>query len=72
VDSKWLAILARAGLLQLSRVLSQPYVDIREISLLYIKVTDDAPDYKNRVQKLFTESGFNLSCVVTEIFGVSG
>ncbi|MDR3203853.1 MAG: hypothetical protein LBV23_03790 [Deltaproteobacteria bacterium] len=47
-------------------------MDIRKISRFYTKIIDDVTGYKNRVHKLFTESLFNLSCVVTDIFGVLG
>lgn len=70
-DSEWLATLANYGLLRPSFI---PPKDIREIRLLtryYKKLTNIRSSEKNRLQKILEDCGIRLSCVVSDIDGVS-
>ena len=70
-DSEWLAELARCGLLKASFV---PPRDLRELRLLSRyrrKMSGYLAAEKNRLQKVLEDAGVRLSCVVSDIDGVS-
>ena len=71
-DAKWIAILAKSGLLSKSRILSQEDSETRDLSRLRKKIIDDQGNYKNRVTKLLTKAGFAITQVVTDVFGKTG
>ena len=71
-DSRWLAQLARAGLVTKSRVLPQELSDLRELARLRQGLIEDQVNYMNRVHKLLVGAGFNADQVVTNLFGASG
>jgi len=70
-DSEWLANLARCGLLRNSFI---PPKDIRELRMMTRyrrKLTGMRASEKNRLQKVLEDGGIRLSCVVSDIDGVS-
>ena len=70
-DSEWLANLARCGLLRNSFI---PPRDIRELRMLTryrSKLLGMMASEKNRLQKVLEDGGIRLSCVVSDIDGVS-
>jgi transposase len=71
-DSRWLAILARSGLLTKSRVLDRERDQMRQAARLRQSYTEDMTRYKNRMYKMLIEAGFSVSQVVTDLFGKSG
>jgi transposase len=71
-DSRWLALLARCGLLQPSRILPKDEDQLRELTRLRQKFIEDLAAHKNRVIKLLTKEGFNLANVVSDVFGKTG
>jgi transposase len=71
-DSRWLAMLARAGLLPKSRVLEQDLEQMRELARMRQKYVEDQATFKNRIYKLLLSAGFNVSQVVTDLFGETG
>jgi transposase len=72
VDARWLATLTRAGLLNASRVLDKGDDEVRELSRLRKKHVQTASSIKNRIIKLLVKGGFNVSQVVTDVFGKTG
>jgi transposase len=71
-DSRWLAMLTRAGLLKKSRILDKHTEDLRDLSRLRVKTVQEKTASKNRLYKLLIKSGFCVSQVVTDLFGKSG
>jgi transposase len=70
-DSEWLAQLVLCGLLKGSFI---PPKDLRELRMLTRyrrKLTGMRASEKNRLQKILDDSGIRLSCVVSDIDGVS-
>lgn len=71
MDSEWLAELARCGLLRPSFI---PPRDLRELRLLTRyrrKLSEVLSSEKNRLHKALEASGVKLSCIVSDIDGVS-
>jgi transposase len=71
-DARWLAILARAGLVPSSRILPADLDELRELARLRQGRVEDMTRIKNQINKLLTKAGFNLSQVVTDVFGSTG
>jgi transposase len=71
-DARWLAILARAGLITASFVPDPKFRDLRDISRYYAKLTQVMASEKNRLNKLMMKNGLLLSNVMSDIHGVSG
>jgi transposase len=71
-DARWLAMQARGGLVHPSRVLSRSLSELRELSRIREKRVQDRTSDKNRVYKLLVGGGFNVSQVLTDLFGRTG
>ena len=71
-DSRWLANLARFGLVRPSRVLSKEMDELRGIARTRQGLVEEMTSNKNRVIKLLVEGGFNLGQVASDVFGVTG
>jgi hypothetical protein len=46
--------------------------ELRELDRVRVKHAQELTDHKNRVQKLLSRAGYNLSQVVSDVFGKSG
>ena len=70
-DAQWLAIVARAGLLNNSFVPPENLRGLRLISRQIQKLTGMLGAEKNRVHKVLTDGGIRLSAVVSDLHGKS-
>ena len=71
IDSDWLAELGRCGLLRPSFIPERDLRELRMITRYRRKLTNMRSAEKNRLQKILDDSGVRLSCVVSDIDGVS-
>lgn len=70
-DSRWLAMLARAGLLSNGFVPPEQIRNFRLISRQRQKLVGMLASEKNRIHKVLTDGGIRLSVVVSDIHGLS-
>lgn len=70
-DAEWLAELQLHGLLRASFIPPQPQRALRELTRYRSTVVQERARIVNRVQKLLESANIKLSCVVTDIMGVS-
>jgi transposase len=70
-DSKWLAALARMGLLKPSFIPTKDLRELRIISRQRMKLNGSLAAEKNRLNKVLDDAGIRLGGVVTDIDGVS-
>jgi transposase len=70
-DSEWLAELARCGLLRASFVPPRDFRELRLLTRYRRKMSGFLAAEKNRLQKVLEDAGIRLSCVVSDIDGVS-
>lgn len=70
-DSRWLAMLARAGLLRGSFIPPEQIRNLRLISRQRQKLVGMLASEKNRLHKVLTDGGIRLSTVVSDIHGQS-
>ncbi len=70
-DSKWLAALARMGLLKPSFIPPKDLRELRLISRQRMKLKGSLAAEKNRLNKVLDDAGIRLGGVVTDIDGVS-
>jgi transposase len=71
-DSHWLAALTRTGLLKGSRILPKHLEELRSKCRERQNFVDELKNEKNRVYKILINAGFQVSQVVTDLFGVTG
>ncbi|TDU05375.1 transposase [Streptomyces sp. 846.5] len=71
-DAQWLAQLAAHGLLRGSLVPPPPVRELRDLTRLRSKLTNDRSKEHQRLEKLLEDAGVKLSVVATDILGVSG
>lgn len=71
-DAEWIATLLRAGLLISSFVPERDIRDLRQYSRYRKALIRDITAQKNRIEKLLQSSGFRLSSLLSDIFGISG
>jgi hypothetical protein len=71
-DCQWLANLTMAGLLRKSRVLNRPESELRSLSRLRQSHVKMVTAFKNRGYKLLIDAGFNVSVVLSELYGATG
>jgi transposase len=71
MDSEWLAELARCGLLRPSFIPPRDFRELRLLTRYRKKLTGVLSAERNRLHKLLEASGIKLSCVVSNIDGVS-
>jgi len=70
-DSEWLANLARCGLLRNSFIPPRDIRELRMVTRYRRKLVGMRASEKNRLQKVLEDGGIRLSCVVSDIDGVS-
>jgi transposase len=70
-DARWLASLARAGLLQGSFVPPEQMRQLRLVSRQRQKLVSQCSAEKNRLHKILTDGGIRLNVVVSDIHGRS-
>jgi transposase len=71
VDSRWLAILGRMGLIRPSFVPSKDFRELRLITRQRQKLMASLSAEKNRLHKVLDDAGIRLGGVVSDINGVS-
>ncbi|GLI33724.1 hypothetical protein DAMNIGENAA_11570 [Desulforhabdus amnigena] len=68
-DSRWLAMLARCGLLRGSFIPPEELGNLRLISRERQKLVGMLASEKNRLHEVLTDGGIRLSVVVSDIHG---
>ncbi len=71
-DAAWLCQLAECGLLRASFVPPEPIRQLRELTRLRTLLTMERSRTVQRLEKTLEDAGIKLSCVATDIMGVSG
>ncbi len=70
-DARWLAKLMRYGLLQASFIPPLPQRDLRDLTRQRTNLVQDRARVVNQLQKVLEWANLKLTCVVTDIMGVS-
>jgi transposase len=71
LDSEWLAELARCGLLKASFIPPKDLRQLRVLTRYRRKLTGYLAGEKNRQHKVLEDCGYKISCVVSDINGVT-
>lgn len=71
-DSRWLAKLLLSGLLKASFIPSVEIRNLRDLTRYRKKLVQNATAERNRFEKILQDANFNLSNVISDIFGKSG
>jgi transposase len=71
-DSAWLAQLLECGLLRSSFVPPPPIRELRDLTRYRVQQTRDRSREVNRLQQVLEDAGVKLTCVLTDVMGVSG
>jgi transposase len=71
-DAQWLAELMQYGLLKASFIPPAPQRDLRDMTRYRTKQVQERAREVNRVQKVLETANIKLSCVATDVLGVSG
>jgi transposase len=71
-DCEWIAQLLQHGLLPKSFVPSKEQRELRDLTRLRTKITQQKTAVINRIQKVLEDANIKLASVVTDILGVSG
>jgi hypothetical protein len=71
-DCQWLATLAMSGLLRKSRILDKDRHELREMSRLRQSYVESVTRLKNKGYKLLTGAGFNVSVILSDLYGRTG
>ncbi len=71
-DATWLAQLGAHGLVRGSFVPPEPIRQLRELTRTRTAITRERSREIQRLEKLLEDAGIKLSCVATDIVGVSG
>jgi transposase len=71
-DCQWIAQLLAAGLLSPSFVPQRPQRDLRDLTRQRVQLIQDKTRVANRLQKILEDANIKLSCVVSDVLGVSG
>jgi transposase len=72
LDAVWLAKLAERGMLRASFVPPKPVRQLRDLTRSRAVLTHERTRHKQRTEKLLEDAQIKLSCVISDIFGVSG
>jgi len=70
-DAKWLALLARAGLLRGSLVPPAKWRELRVVARQRQKLVSQLASLKNRLHRVLSEAGVRLGVVVSDLHGQS-
>ncbi|WP_229879967.1 IS110 family transposase, partial [Streptomyces spectabilis] len=71
-DSEWIAKLVEHGLVRASFVPPEPIRQLRDLTRYRTEVIRERTREAQRLAKLLEDAGIKLSCVVSDILGVSG
>src|SRR5262249_16540262 len=71
-DSEWIADLVRHGLIRRSFVPPKPLRELRDLLRYRRKLVESQTAERNRLLRLLETANIKLSCVVSNVFGVSG
>ena len=71
-DSRWIAGLLRAGLLEPSYIPPREIRELRDWTRYRRTLVQEMTGHKNRIEKQLQACGFKLSTVLTDIFGKTG
>lgn len=71
-DSRWIAGLLRAGLLEPSYIPPREIRELRDWTRYRRTLVQEMTGHKNRIEKQLQTCGFKLSTVLTDIFGKTG
>jgi transposase len=71
-DAQWLAHVGRLGMFTRSFVIDQPWRDLRTPAREILKLNGMLSSEKNRLCKVFTDAGFRLNVVFSDVFGING
>jgi len=72
IDSAWIAQLLENGLLRGSFVPPTPIRDLRDLTRYRKRQIQERTREVNRLQKVLEEAGLKLTCVLSDIMGMSG
>ena len=71
-DSRWIAGLLRAGLLEPSYIPPREIRELRDWTRYRRTLVQEMTGHKNRIEKQLQACGFRLSTVLADIFGKTG
>jgi transposase len=71
-DCRWLATLARAGLLKASLIPSREIRELRDLARFRQNKIEMLIELKNCAHKVLLSAGYNVSQIVTDLFGRTG
>ena len=71
-DAQWLCQLLECGLLAASFVPPKPIRELRDLTRYRRSLIAERAREANRLQKVLEDAGIKLSCVATDVLGVSG
>jgi transposase len=72
IDAAWIAQLLACGLLKASLVPPRPIRELRDLTRYRKALIYERSRSVNRLHKLLEDAGVKLSCVATDVIGVSG
>lgn len=71
-DCQWLAHLMQCGLLKPSFVPDRPLRELRDLTRQRVQLVKEHTSVANRLQKVLEDANIKLSCVASDVLGVSG
>jgi transposase len=71
-DAQWLCQLLECGLLRASFVPPKPIRELRDLTRYRRALIKERQQEANRLHKVLEDAGIKLSCVATDVLGVSG
>jgi len=72
LDAVWLAKLAERSMVSPSLVPTEPMRQVRDLARARFDLVEDRARVKQRIEKLLEDALIKISCVLTDIHGVSG
>ena len=72
IDAQWIATLALNGMIKPSRIFRRSDRELRKLTRVRQKLTQERTDHKNRIHQILESVGIKLSSVLTDIFGKAG
>jgi transposase len=72
IDAVWLAKLAERSMVSPSLVPTEPMRHVRDLARARFDLVEDRARVKQRIEKLLEDALIKISCVLTDIHGVSG
>jgi len=71
-DSEWIAELLQHGLLRASFIPAREIRELRDLTRLRVHLKQEVNRVRNRVHRILEDANIKVSCVVSDLFGVSG